>query len=97
MFIRLYIHFFLIYTPGDVCVCVYVCMYSKVYMYSCACSLSSNRIDLYTVMACEYWQNAGMTALLCALLCWSFILFFLSPKGFFVSQYNSIKALLRRY
>jgi hypothetical protein len=36
-------------------------------MYSCACSLSSNPIDLCTVITCEYWQtNRGMTALLLA-------------------------------
>ncbi len=35
-------------------------------MYSCACSLSSNRIDFHTVMTCECWQNAGKTALLWA-------------------------------
>ena len=35
-------------------------------MYSCACSLSSNRIDLYSVMTCEYWQDTGWTALLLA-------------------------------
>ncbi len=35
-------------------------------MYSCACSLSSNPIDLSTVMMCEYSQEYGMTALLWA-------------------------------
>ena len=35
-------------------------------MYSCACSLSSNQIDLYTVMTCECWQRHGKTALLWA-------------------------------
>jgi hypothetical protein len=35
-------------------------------MYSCACSLSSNRIDLCTVMTCECWQNDGKTALMLA-------------------------------
>jgi hypothetical protein len=48
---------------GDVFVCVYTCMYSQLYMYSCACSLSSTRIDLYSVMTCEYWQTYGRTAL----------------------------------
>ncbi len=42
-------------------------MYSQLYMYSCTCSISSNRIDLCTVMTCEYSQTyRGMTALLCA-------------------------------
>jgi hypothetical protein len=31
-------------------------------MYSCACSLSSNPIDLYPVMTCEDSQYAGRTA-----------------------------------
>ncbi len=36
-------------------------------MYSCACSLSSNPIDLCTVITCEYWQTyRGWTALLWA-------------------------------
>ena len=35
-------------------------------MYSCACSLSSNPIDLCTVITCECWQREGMTALLLA-------------------------------
>jgi hypothetical protein len=37
-------------------------------MYSCACSLSSNPIDLYTVITCECSQdpNSGKTALLWA-------------------------------
>ncbi len=35
-------------------------------MYSCACSLSSNRIDLCTVMTCECSQVNGWTALLWA-------------------------------
>jgi hypothetical protein len=35
-------------------------------MYSFACSLSSNPIDLYTVMICECWQREGRTALLWA-------------------------------
>ncbi len=36
-------------------------------MYSCACSLSSNRIDLCTVMTCEYSQGErGRTALMWA-------------------------------
>ncbi len=35
-------------------------------MYSCACSLSSNRIDLCTVITCECWQDYGQTALLLA-------------------------------
>ena len=39
------------------------------YMYSCACSLSSNRIDLYTVMTCECSQEYGLTALLWASAC----------------------------
>jgi hypothetical protein len=42
-------------------------MYRQLYMSSCACSLSSNPIDLYTVITCEYWQTKrGMTALLWA-------------------------------
>ncbi len=32
-------------------------------MYSCACSLSSNPIDLCTVITCECSQDHGMTAL----------------------------------
>ncbi len=35
-------------------------------MYSCACSLSSNPIDLCTVITCECSQVCGMTALLWA-------------------------------
>jgi hypothetical protein len=36
-------------------------------MYSCACSLSSHRIDLCTVMTCEYSQGeSGRTALMWA-------------------------------
>ncbi len=35
-------------------------------MYSCACSLSSNRVDLCTVMTCDCWQYHGKTALLWA-------------------------------
>jgi hypothetical protein len=35
-------------------------------MYSCACSLSSNPIDLSTVIACECSQKYGQTALLWA-------------------------------
>jgi hypothetical protein len=35
-------------------------------MYSCACSLSSNPIDLCTVMTCECSQEYGQTALLWA-------------------------------
>ena len=35
-------------------------------MYSCACSLSSNPIDLCTVITCECSQGRGMTALLWA-------------------------------
>ena len=35
-------------------------------MYSCACSLSSNPIDLCTVITCECSQNNGQTALLFA-------------------------------
>ncbi len=35
-------------------------------MYSCACSLSSNRIDLCTVITCECSQKYGWTALLWA-------------------------------
>jgi hypothetical protein len=35
-------------------------------MYLCACSLSSNPIDLYTVITCECSQREGKTALLCA-------------------------------
>ncbi len=33
-------------------------------MYSCACSLSSNPIDLCTVITCECSQRYGKTALL---------------------------------
>ncbi len=32
-------------------------------MYWCAFSLSSNPIDLSTVITCECWQEKGMTAL----------------------------------
>jgi hypothetical protein len=32
-------------------------------MYSCACCLSSNPIDLCTVITCEYSQKYGRTAL----------------------------------
>ena len=35
-------------------------------MYSCACSLSSNPIDLCTVLTCECSQGGGKTALLWA-------------------------------
>ncbi len=35
-------------------------------MYSCACSLSSNPIDLCTVLTCECSQKYGQTALLWA-------------------------------
>ena len=35
-------------------------------MYSCACSLSSNPIDLCTVITCECSQDRGRTALLLA-------------------------------
>ena len=58
MYIHTYLFtFFYVSTHiGDVCVCVYVCMYSQLYMYSCACVLSSNRMDLYTVMTCECWH-----------------------------------------
>ena len=35
-------------------------------MYSCACSLSSNPIDLCTVITCECSQKYGQTALLLA-------------------------------
>ncbi len=35
-------------------------------MYSCACSLSSNPIDLCTVITCECRQRYGKTALLWA-------------------------------
>jgi hypothetical protein len=41
-------------------------MYRQVYMYSCACSLSSNPIDLSTVITCECSQTWGKTALLWA-------------------------------
>jgi hypothetical protein len=44
-------------------------MYRQVYMYSCACSLSSNPVDLYTVITCECSQFFGMTALLWASSC----------------------------
>jgi ankyrin repeat protein len=63
-----YLHSFLcVYTQVTFCVCVYsIC--SQLCMYSCACSLSSNRIDLYTVITCEYSQSMypGMTALMWA-------------------------------
>jgi hypothetical protein len=36
------------------------------YMYSCACSLSSNPIDLCTVITCELWQDGARTAFLLA-------------------------------
>ncbi len=35
-------------------------------MYLCVCSLSSNPIDLCTVITCEYWQDGGRTALMLA-------------------------------
>jgi hypothetical protein len=35
-------------------------------MYSCARSLTSNPIHLFTVMTCECWQEHGKTALLWA-------------------------------
>ena len=35
-------------------------------MYSCACSLSSNPIDLSTVITCECSQQNGSTALMFA-------------------------------
>ncbi len=35
-------------------------------MYSCACSLSSNPVDLCTVITCECSQEYGRTALLLA-------------------------------
>ena len=38
-------------------------------MYSCACSLSSNPIDLCTVITCECSQERGWTALLWASYC----------------------------
>ena len=38
-------------------------MYSQLYMYSCACSLSSHPIDLSTVITCECSQEYGQTAL----------------------------------
>jgi hypothetical protein len=68
MFIRIYALFCFYVSAhiGDVCVCVYVCMYSQPYMYSCACSLSSNPIHLCTVMTCECWQDDGKTALMWA-------------------------------
>ena len=67
MFIRIYIICFKVPTHiGDVCVCVYIWIYSQLYMYSCACSLSSNPIDLCTVITCECSQEHGLTALLWA-------------------------------
>ncbi len=69
MFIHIYVHFFfnLSTRTGDVCVCVYMCMYWQLYMYSCACSLSSNPIDLCTVITCECSQTyEGKTALMWA-------------------------------
>ncbi len=41
-------------------------MHGQVYMYSCACSLSSHPIDLSTVITCECSQDYGRTALLWA-------------------------------
>ena len=64
MFIRICIPFFYVSTHiGDICVCVYICICSHLYMYSCACSLSSNQIDLYTVMTCEYWHAGRLDSL----------------------------------
>ncbi len=59
-------------------------------MYSCACSLSSNPIDLYTVMTCECWQTyRGMTALLCAS--------FKAVLTYMGVSIGAIQALLRLY
>ena len=41
-------------------------MYAHLCMYWWACSLSSTRIDLSTVITCEYSQREGQTALLWA-------------------------------
>ncbi len=70
MFLRISSFFWYVVNVShiDVCACVYICMVFQVYMYSCACSLWSNRIDLCPVMTCEYWQESGdgKTALLWA-------------------------------
>jgi hypothetical protein len=87
-------------------------------MYSCACSLSSNPIDLSTVITCECSQGengSGRTALMWAscrghaatvrvlvelgasLEAVDKVNIHAHAKVFFVSQYNSNKALLRRY
>jgi hypothetical protein len=50
MFVYMPFSFYVSIQIGDVCVCVYTWMQSQVYMYSCACSLSSNPIDPYSVM-----------------------------------------------
>jgi hypothetical protein len=54
---------------SDVCVCVYICISSQLYMYSCACSRASHQIGRYNVITCEYSQGingSGKTALLWA-------------------------------
>jgi hypothetical protein len=74
MYTYIYVHtyvcpffFFDVFTLiGDVCACVYIRMYWLVYMYLFACSLSSNPIDLCTVITCECSQGYGRTALLWA-------------------------------
>ncbi len=77
------------------------CMYRQVYMYSCACSLASNPIDLCTVMTYQYSHHAGMTALVWALFFLSFLSFFCCPPKCFCLPIHfykgSIKALLRRF
>jgi hypothetical protein len=50
---------------------IHTCIFKRIYihfffMYSCACSLSSNAIDLCTVITCECSQNIGLTALMLA-------------------------------
>ncbi len=65
-----FVYFFFFMYVGDVCAWVYICMYWQVYMYSCACSLSSNPIDFYTVITCECSQEYGRTALLWASKYW---------------------------
>ena len=43
-----------------------ICIYAHLSIYWWACSLSSTRIDLSTVITCEYSQREGQTALLLA-------------------------------
>ena len=37
--------------------CVYVWIYTHLYIYTFACSLSSNLIDLSSVLTCEHWAE----------------------------------------